>query len=122
MNYKKMTARQLFEEYRREFENDNLSNRTPCVVEINRRNRARLFKDACRFLKLRYAGGEQFMWAACYADAVIGDDNYNEMRIDWEMKPHETKQGFPILIDLLYRDALAEGFEWDTNKEEGGIS
>lgn len=68
--------------------------------EINRRNRAKIFKVACRCLKNKVRKN-QFLSAQVYADAVLDDPNYFETDSDWEIGSYYTKHGNPVLVDLV---------------------
>ena len=68
--------------------------------EINRRNRAKIFKVACQVLKNRNFSN-QFAAAAHYADAIMNDCNYFTMNESHEINSYYTRSRNPVLVDLV---------------------
>lgn len=68
--------------------------------EINRRNRALIFKETCRCLKLRN-WGNQFTYAAHFADSCLDDADYFESNRTYEIGGYYTKSGNPHLVWLV---------------------
>lgn len=68
--------------------------------EINRRNRAKIFKVACQVLRNKNFSN-QFSAASYYADAVLNDCNYFETDTSHEIRSFYTKHGNPVLVDLV---------------------
>lgn len=68
--------------------------------EINRRNRAKIYKECCKSLKLK-TFNNQFTAAATFADAVLDDPNYFPKNQSYEIGSFYTKNGCPILVDLV---------------------
>ena len=69
--------------------------------EIDTRNRARIYREACYSLKNR--GRNQFAAASKYADAVIGSCDYFTDNQSHEIGSYYTKSGRPIIVDLVMR-------------------
>ena len=68
--------------------------------EIHRRNRALIYKEAVKHLRLgKYEN--QFRSASKYADAVMDDSNYFAENSTWEIGSFYTKSGNPVLVDLV---------------------
>lgn len=65
--------------------------------ELNRRNRAAIYKVACRVLKNRYSEN-QFTAAARYADAVINGSDYFSSDDHYEIDGFDTKSGNPVVV------------------------
>lgn len=69
-------------------------------AEINRRNRAAIYKKCCFFLKNN--NENQFSAAARYADAVINKDiNYWPGDSFYEISQFDSKTKTPIIVDLV---------------------
>lgn len=68
-------------------------------AELNRRNRAALYKVACRVLKNRHFSN-QFAAAAHYADAVINGSDYFSSDDHHEIGSFYTKSGNPVIVDF----------------------
>lgn len=68
-------------------------------AELDRRNRAAIYKAACRVLKNRYSEN-QFVTAARYADAVINGSDYFSSDENHEIGGFYTKSGHPEIIDF----------------------
>lgn len=65
--------------------------------ELNRRNRAAIFKSAC--VCLRNCGRNQFEAAATFADAVIDDDPSYFPTVDhFEIGSYYTKTKNPVTV------------------------
>ena len=69
--------------------------------EIDARNRARIYREACYSLKNR--GRNQFAAASKYADAVIGGSDYFTDSQSHEIGSYYSKTGCPVLVDLVMR-------------------
>ena len=67
--------------------------------ELDRRNRAAIYRVACRVLKNRHFGN-QFTAAACYADAVINGSDYFSTDDSHEIDSFYTKSGNPVIVDF----------------------
>lgn len=67
--------------------------------ELNRRNRAAIFRAACQVLKNRYSEN-QFSAAANYADAVINGCEYFSNDSHHEISRYDTKDGTPFIVDF----------------------
>ena len=65
-------------------------------VELNRRNRAAIYREACRVLKNR--GRNQFAAAAIYADAVMNGSDYFSSDDHHEIGSFYTKSGNPVIV------------------------
>lgn len=65
--------------------------------ELNRRNRAILYREACRVLKLRKFNN-QFQAAAYFADACLDDPNYFCDMAYYEISGFYTKNGNPVCV------------------------
>ena len=65
--------------------------------ELNRRNRAAIYKVACRILKNRHFSN-QFAAAAYYADAVINGSGYFSTDETHEIVSFYTKSGNPVVV------------------------
>lgn len=70
---------------------------TALEYEINKRNRAEIFKVACRVLENRHFTN-QFAAAAHYADAVIGGSDYFSTDSSHEIGSYYTKKGMGAVI------------------------
>lgn len=68
-------------------------------VELNRRNRAAIYKVACRVLKNRHFSN-QFAAAAHYADAVVNGSDYFSSDDHHEIGSFYTKSGNPVIVDF----------------------
>lgn len=68
-------------------------------VELNRRNRAAIYKAACRVLENRNFPN-QFAAAAHYADAVINSSDYFDTDDHHEIGSFYTKSGNPVIVDF----------------------
>lgn len=68
-------------------------------AELNRRNRAAIYKVACRVLKNRHFEN-QFAAAAHYADAVINGSDYFSSDDHHEIGSFYTKSGNPVIVDF----------------------
>ena len=64
--------------------------------ELNRRNRAAIFKEACWCIE--NDGWNQFYAAACYADSVLDNCNYFSDADHWEIGEFETKKGLGAVV------------------------
>lgn len=67
--------------------------------ELNRRNRAAIYRVACRVLKKRHFEN-QFAAAACYADAVLNGSDYFSTDDYHEIGSFYTKSGNPVIVDF----------------------
>lgn len=67
--------------------------------ELNRRNRAAIYRVACRVLKNRHFEN-QFAAAACYADAVLNGSDYFSTDDHHEIGSFYTKSGNPVIVDF----------------------
>lgn len=65
--------------------------------ELDRRNRAAIFKVSCRVLKNRY-GINQFTAAAHYADTVLNGSDYFSDDEQHEIRGFYTKSGNPVVV------------------------
>lgn len=65
--------------------------------ELDRRNRAAIYKEACRVLKNRNFPN-QFAAAAHYADAVINGSDYFDTDDHHEIGSFYTKSGNPVVV------------------------
>lgn len=65
--------------------------------ELNRRNRAAIYKVACQVLKNRHFPN-QFAAAAHYADAVINGSDYFSTDETHEIGSFYTKSGNPVVV------------------------
>ena len=65
--------------------------------ELNCRNRAAIYKTACRVLKNRHFAN-QFAAAAHYADAVINGSDYFSSDDHHEIGSFYTKSGNPVVV------------------------
>lgn len=65
--------------------------------ELNRRNRAAIYKAACRVLKNRHFPN-QFAAAAHYADAVVNGSDYFSTDETHEIGSFYTKSGNPVVV------------------------
>ena len=65
--------------------------------ELDRRNRAILFRACVQFLKNRNFSN-QFRAAAVFADAVLDDPNYFCDSASYEIGRHYTKSGNPVVV------------------------
>ena len=63
---------------------------------LNRRNRAAIFKEACRCL--RNDGENQFAAAARYADAVLDGSDYFSDDTTHEIGSFYTKSRHPVIV------------------------
>lgn len=102
MNLKKMTRTELRSKYlkcvkvqERTFAFYDLQNKIG--KELNKRNRATIFKVACSVLKNRHFSN-QFRAAQVYADAVLEDSNYFETDENHEIGGYYTKSGCPVTV------------------------
>lgn len=68
-------------------------------AELNRRNRAAIYKVACRVLKNRHFSN-QFAAAAHYADAVVNGSDYFSSDYHHEIGSFYTKSGNPVIVDF----------------------
>lgn len=68
-------------------------------IELNRRNRAAIYKVACRVLKNRHFPN-QFAAAAYYADAVINGSDYFSNDDQYEIGSFYTKSGNPVIVNF----------------------
>lgn len=68
--------------------------------EINIRNRGKIYKECCRVLKLRNCSN-QFTAAARFADAALDDCDYFSENQTYEIGSFYTKNGCPVLVDLV---------------------
>lgn len=68
-------------------------------AELNRRNRAAIYKVACRVLKNRHFSN-QFAAAAHYADAVVNGSDYFSSDDQHEIGSFYTKSGNPVIVDF----------------------
>lgn len=66
-------------------------------AELNRRNRAAIYKMACQVLKNR-TFPNQFAAAAHYADDVINSSDYFDTEDNHEIKGLHTKSGHPEIV------------------------
>lgn len=66
---------------------------------LNQRNRAAIYREACRVLKRRNSPN-QFAAAAQYADAVINGSDYFETDDHHEIGSFYTKAGEPVIVDF----------------------
>lgn len=66
-------------------------------IELDRRNRAAIYRAACRVLKNRYSAN-QFTSAAHYADAVVNGDGYFSTDNQHEIGGYYTKSGNPYIV------------------------
>ena len=66
-------------------------------AELNKRNRAAIYKEACRVLKNRNFPN-QFAAAAYYADAVISGSDYFDTDDHHEIGSFYTKSGNPVVV------------------------
>lgn len=67
--------------------------------ELDRRNRATIFKVACWTLKNRHFQN-QFAAAAHYADSVINSSDYFSTDTHHEISSFYTKSGSPVIVDF----------------------
>jgi hypothetical protein len=68
--------------------------------EIDRRNRALIYKEAVKHLRLgKYEN--QFSRASRYVDAIMDGSDYFTESESWEIGSFYTKSGNPVLVDLV---------------------
>lgn len=64
--------------------------------ELDRRNRAAIFKKYCKYGKNFM--GNQFWSAAVYADKVLNDQNYFSDSDHWEIRSFDSKNGWGAVV------------------------
>lgn len=94
---KNLTREELLLEYDKLVEKENFGDRySEIASELNRRNRATIYKTACKVLKNR--GINQFKAAHKYANSVLNGNEYFCTDDHHEIDGFYTKSGNPVVV------------------------